>query len=182
MSRQRPHRHKARPCGGGMRRHRFWQLLKMLGLLLALAEDLMVDGALRFLPSRRVNSSSPQKTAAPRINPRKARASDTQVAKRGRAGRVTRPAEAPRSDINSPSRSRGSIAVGAVQPACASTRRFKGVHCSERRPTMFFRKAKPVTCAVCGKLIAAKERRFVDRNRVTKAERHTHVACQKTDQ
>jgi len=45
---------------------------------------------------------------------------------------------------------------------------------------MFFRKTKPVTCAVCGKPIAAKERRFVDRNRVTKAERHTHVACQKS--
>ena len=46
---------------------------------------------------------------------------------------------------------------------------------------MFFQKAKPVTCAVCGKSIAPKERRFVDRNRVTKAERHTHVACQKPD-
>ena len=47
---------------------------------------------------------------------------------------------------------------------------------------MFFWKTKPVTCAVCGKPIAAKERRFADRNRVTKAERHTHMACQKSDQ
>jgi hypothetical protein len=68
-------------------------------------------------------------------------------------------------------------------PACVSQHEaIPGVHCSERRPTMFFRKANPVFCAVCGKPIAAKERRFVDRNRVTKAERHTHVACQKSDQ
>lgn len=44
---------------------------------------------------------------------------------------------------------------------------------------MFFRKTKPVICAVCGKDIAPKERRFVDKNRVTKAERHTHVTCRK---
>jgi len=44
---------------------------------------------------------------------------------------------------------------------------------------MFFRKPKSVTCAACGKTIAPKERRFVDRNRVTKAERHTHVTCRK---
>ena len=47
---------------------------------------------------------------------------------------------------------------------------------------MFFRKSKPVSCAVCGKSIGPKERRFVDKNRVTKVERHTHVACQKSEQ
>ena len=40
---------------------------------------------------------------------------------------------------------------------------------------MFFRKPKPATCAVCGKSIEPKERRFVEKNRVTKAERHAHV-------
>jgi hypothetical protein len=44
---------------------------------------------------------------------------------------------------------------------------------------MFFRKSKPVVCAVCGKSIDPKERRFVEKNRVTKSERHTHVSCQK---
>jgi hypothetical protein len=47
---------------------------------------------------------------------------------------------------------------------------------------MFFWKPTPVTCAVCGKPIDPKERRFVVKHRVTKAERHTHVACQKSDQ
>ena len=47
---------------------------------------------------------------------------------------------------------------------------------------MFFRKPKPVSCAVCGKSIAPKERRFVDKNRATKVERHTHVACHKSEQ
>jgi hypothetical protein len=45
---------------------------------------------------------------------------------------------------------------------------------------MFFRKPKPVVCAVCGKPIAPKESRFVDKHRATKAERHTHAACRKT--
>ena len=45
---------------------------------------------------------------------------------------------------------------------------------------MFFKKATPVVCAICGKGIDSKERRFVDKNRVTKAERHTHVTCRKT--
>jgi hypothetical protein len=44
---------------------------------------------------------------------------------------------------------------------------------------MFFRKAKPVICAVCGKAIDPKDRRFVDKSRVTKAERHTHLTCHK---
>ena len=44
---------------------------------------------------------------------------------------------------------------------------------------MFFKKAKTVSCAVCGDAIEPKERRFVEKNRVTKAERHTHVECQK---
>jgi hypothetical protein len=42
---------------------------------------------------------------------------------------------------------------------------------------MFFGKPKPATCAVCGKAIEPKERRFVDRNRITKVERHVHLAC-----
>jgi len=42
---------------------------------------------------------------------------------------------------------------------------------------MFFRKPKSVVCAVCGKPIEAKERRFVVKNRKTKAEQHTHIAC-----
>jgi DNA-directed RNA polymerase subunit N (RpoN/RPB10) len=46
---------------------------------------------------------------------------------------------------------------------------------------MFFRKTQPVICSVCGKAIASKERRFVDKNRVTKAERHAHVGCQKAE-
>jgi hypothetical protein len=42
---------------------------------------------------------------------------------------------------------------------------------------MFFRKPKPVQCAVCGKTIEPREGRFVDRNRATKTERHTHLTC-----
>jgi hypothetical protein len=42
---------------------------------------------------------------------------------------------------------------------------------------MLFRKPKLATCAVCGKAIEPKERRFVDRNRITKVERHVHLAC-----
>jgi hypothetical protein len=47
---------------------------------------------------------------------------------------------------------------------------------------MFFRKPRPVICAVCGNPIAPKDRRFVDKNRVTKVIRHTHIECQKPDQ
>jgi len=47
---------------------------------------------------------------------------------------------------------------------------------------MFFRKSKPVICTVCGKAIAPEEPRFVEKNRVTKAERHSHVGCRKADQ
>jgi hypothetical protein len=46
---------------------------------------------------------------------------------------------------------------------------------------MFFRKPKPVPCAVCGKTIEPRERRTLVRNRVTKMERHTHVECPKPD-
>jgi len=46
---------------------------------------------------------------------------------------------------------------------------------------ILFRRPKPVSCAVCGKAIDPKERRFVDKNRVTKVERHIHVSCQKAD-
>jgi len=44
---------------------------------------------------------------------------------------------------------------------------------------MFFKRPKPVSCAVCGNTIEPKERRFVDKNRVTKVMRHTHVDCHK---
>jgi hypothetical protein len=54
-----------------------------------------------------------------------------------------------------------------------------GARLTKKEAAMFFRKGKSVTCAVCGKAIAPKERRFVDKNRVTKAERHTHVTCRK---
>lgn len=47
---------------------------------------------------------------------------------------------------------------------------------------MFFKKPKPVACAVCGNTIAAKERRFVEKNRVTKVEHHTHIDCHKSIQ
>jgi hypothetical protein len=48
----------------------------------------------------------------------------------------------------------------------------------EANKMMFLRKPKPAVCAVCGKTIEPRERRFVDKNRITKAERHTHVECQ----
>jgi len=44
---------------------------------------------------------------------------------------------------------------------------------------MFFRKPKPAICSVCGKTIELKESRFLEKNRVTKAERHTHIECHK---
>ena len=44
---------------------------------------------------------------------------------------------------------------------------------------MFFKRLKPVTCAVCGNIIAPKDRRFLEKNRVTKVERHTHLECHK---
>jgi hypothetical protein len=44
---------------------------------------------------------------------------------------------------------------------------------------MFFKKPKPVACAVCGKDIAPEDNRFVEKNRLTKVARHTHVECQK---
>jgi hypothetical protein len=43
---------------------------------------------------------------------------------------------------------------------------------------MFFKKSTPVVCAVCGKAIAPRDRRFVEKNRATKEERHTHIECQ----
>jgi hypothetical protein len=42
---------------------------------------------------------------------------------------------------------------------------------------MFFRKPKSVACAVYGNTINPKERRFMEKNRVTKVERHVHVDC-----
>ena len=42
---------------------------------------------------------------------------------------------------------------------------------------MFFKKPAPVVCVVCGKAIDPRERRFVEKNRTTKIERHTHVKC-----
>jgi len=45
---------------------------------------------------------------------------------------------------------------------------------------MFRKKPRPVACSVCGKAIAPRERRFVDKNRLSKVERHTHIDCQKS--
>jgi hypothetical protein len=42
---------------------------------------------------------------------------------------------------------------------------------------MLFRRAKPISYAVCGKALEPKECRFVEKNRITKTERHTHVTC-----
>ena len=42
---------------------------------------------------------------------------------------------------------------------------------------MWFKKRAPVVCAVCGKVIDPRERRFVEKNRTTKTEQHTHVNC-----
>lgn len=47
---------------------------------------------------------------------------------------------------------------------------------------MFFRKPKIVTCAVCGKPIEPRERRFVDKHRASKAERHVHLSCHQAAQ
>jgi len=46
---------------------------------------------------------------------------------------------------------------------------------------MFFRKKQPVICAVCGQPIAPKERRTLVINRVTKAQRHTHITCRQRE-
>jgi hypothetical protein len=45
---------------------------------------------------------------------------------------------------------------------------------------MLFKKPKPVVCAACGNMIEPKERRFVEKNRVTKVERYTHIGCHKS--
>lgn len=37
-----------------------------------------------------------------------------------------------------------------------------------------------VDCAVCGKAIGPRERRFVEKNRTTQIERHTHMKCSST--
>ena len=44
---------------------------------------------------------------------------------------------------------------------------------------MFFRKPETHLCAVCGKPIEPKAPRFVDKSRITKAERHVHQSCRK---
>jgi len=46
---------------------------------------------------------------------------------------------------------------------------------------MFFRKPKVRICVVCGKVIEPKAQRFVEKNRITKVERHTHIGCQKPE-
>jgi serine/threonine protein kinase len=50
---------------------------------------------------------------------------------------------------------------------------------ANREVKMFFKKPKPVACAVCGNPIEPKERRFVEKNRVAKVERHVHLDCHK---
>jgi hypothetical protein len=47
---------------------------------------------------------------------------------------------------------------------------------------MFFKKRPAAICAVCGKTIQPTESRFVDKNRTTKVERHTHINYSKTEQ
>ena len=47
---------------------------------------------------------------------------------------------------------------------------------------MFFTRPKTVICAACGKPIEPRERRFVDKNRVTKAERQVHATCHEAAQ
>ena len=42
---------------------------------------------------------------------------------------------------------------------------------------MWFKKRAPVCCTICGKAIESHERRFVEKNRTTRIERHTHVKC-----
>jgi hypothetical protein len=42
---------------------------------------------------------------------------------------------------------------------------------------MFFKKRPAAICVVCGNTIEPTEPRFVEKNRTTKAERHTHVSC-----
>ena len=46
-------------------------------------------------------------------------------------------------------------------------------------PARLFRKPKVVTCASCGRVIDPRESRTVEKNRRTKAERHTHLDCRK---
>lgn len=40
-----------------------------------------------------------------------------------------------------------------------------------------FRKREVVICSTCGKVIEPREPRFVEKNRTTKAVRHTHSSC-----
>jgi hypothetical protein len=42
---------------------------------------------------------------------------------------------------------------------------------------MWFKKRAPLVCAVCGNAIDPRERRFVEKNRTTRIEQHTHVNC-----
>ena len=47
---------------------------------------------------------------------------------------------------------------------------------------MWFRRPKPAAvCLVCGKPIAPTQRRFVDKHRITKEERHKHVTCRNSN-
>ena len=46
---------------------------------------------------------------------------------------------------------------------------------------MFFKKPKPVNCVVCGKTIEPDDRRFLEKNRITKVERHSHITCHAPD-
>jgi len=42
---------------------------------------------------------------------------------------------------------------------------------------MFFPRPKTHVCVACGKPIEPKAKRFVEKNRITKVERHTHIDC-----
>jgi hypothetical protein len=51
------------------------------------------------------------------------------------------------------------------------------IGCTAGRVVMFFKKRPAAICVVCGKTIEPTESRFVEKNRATKAERHTHINC-----
>ena len=55
-----------------------------------------------------------------------------------------------------------------------------GLYCANGGD-MFFQKAKSIACAVCGKPINSKERRFIDKERRTKTERHAHIECHESN-
>jgi hypothetical protein len=84
-------------------------------------------------------------------------------------------------------REKGEVGAGGADGAdgelsvTGQERRLVG-DIESRGAIMFFKKPKTVICSACGKEIEPREPRFVDKNRVTKAERHTHISCAKGEQ